>query len=163
MQMTAVITWFVDCGEGVCIERSQAMNNFFKGLGHVCLGTLAGAGLAAALFFAVEAALPKQADAAPEHTVAKNLKHEPKLSARQTILEANRHLIANGWRPAPEKTPTPEERRLASVTLESLSACSGTGVGFCRFDYRRDLQRLSVVTVPSDPGRPSVGLVDRWW
>ena len=163
MQMTAVITWFVDCGEGVCIERSQAMNDFFKGLGHVCFGTLAGAGLAAASFIAVEAALPKQADAASEHTVAKNLKHEPKLSARQTILEANRYLIANGWRPAPEKTPTPEERRLASVTLESLSACSGTGVGFCRFDYRRDLQRLSVVTVLSDPGRPSVGLVDRWW
>ena len=28
---------------------------------------------------------------------------EPQLSARQTILEANRHLIADGWRPAPEK------------------------------------------------------------
>ena len=35
------------------------------------------------------------------------------------------------------------------------------GVGFCRFDYRRDLQRLSVVTVPSEPGRPSVGRVKR--
>ena len=78
---------------------------------------------------------------------------EPQLSARQTILEANRHLIADGWRPAPEKKPTPQERRWASVALESLSACSGTGVGFCRFDYRRDLQRLSVVTVPSEPGR----------
>ena len=88
---------------------------------------------------------------------------EPQLSARQTILEANRHLIADGWRPAPEKTPTPEERRWASVALKSLSACSGTGVGFCRFDYRRDLQRLSVVTVPSKPGRPSVGRVERWW
>ena len=87
----------------------------------------------------------------------------PQLNARQTILEANRHLIADGWQPAPEKTPTPEERRWSSVSLESLSACSGTGVGFCRFDYRRDLQRLSVVTVPSEPGRPSVGRVDRWW
>ena len=28
---------------------------------------------------------------------------DPQLSARQTILEANRHLIADGWRPAPEK------------------------------------------------------------
>ena len=139
------------------------MNTFFKGLGGVCLGTLTGAGLGAATFFTAEAVLPKQADAAPAHIVAKTLKHEPTLSARQTILEANRHLIANGWRPAPEKTPTPEERRLASVELESLSACSGTGVGFCRFDYRRDQQRLSVVTVPSEPGRPSVGLVDRWW
>ena len=139
------------------------MHDFFKGLGHVCLGTLAGAGLGAASFFAIEAVLPKQSNAAPAHTVAKTVKHEPKLSAKQTILEANRHLIANGWRPAPEKTPTLEERRLASVALESLSACSSTGVGFCRFDYRRDLQRLSVVTVPSEPGRPSVGRVERWW
>ena len=139
------------------------MKAFFKGLGSVCLGTLAGAGLGAATFFTADAVLPKQADAAPAHTVAKNPKHEPKLSARQTILEANRLLIADGWRPAPEKTPTPEERRLSSVALESLSTCSGTGVGFCRFDYRRDLQRLSVVTVPSEPGRPSVGRVDSWW
>ena len=139
------------------------MKAFFKGLGGICLGTFTGAGLGAATFFTADAVLPKQADAAPAHTVAKNLKHEPKLSARQTILEANRHLIANGWRPAPEKTPTPEERRLSSVALESLSSCSGTGVGFCRFDYRRDLQRLSVVTVPSEPGRPSVGRVIRWW
>ena len=139
------------------------MNAFFRGLGGVCLGTLAGAGLGAATFFTADAVLPKQADAAPAHTVAKNPKHEPKLSARQTILEANRLLIADGWRPAPEKTPTPEERRLSSVALESLSTCSGTGVGFCRFDYRRDLQRLSVVTVPSEPGRPSVGRVIRWW
>ena len=139
------------------------MNTFFKGLGGVCLGTLAGVGLGAASFFTAEVVLPNQADAAPAHTVADTLKHEPKLSATQTILEANRHLIANGWRPAPKKTPTPEERRLASVVLESLFACSGTGVGFCRFDYRRDLQRLSVVTVPSEPGRPSVGRVDHWW
>ncbi len=139
------------------------MNAFFRGLGTVCLGTLTGAGLSAVAFFTAEALLPKQADAAPAHAVAKTLKHEPKLSAKQTILEANRHLIANGWRPAPDRTPTPEERRLASVALESLSTCSGTGVGFCRFDYRRDLQRLSVVTVPSEPGRPSVGRVDHWW
>ena len=139
------------------------MKAFFKGLGGVCLGTLAGAGLGAATFFTADAVLPKQADAAPAHTVAKNPKHEPKLSARQTILEANRLLIADGWRPAPEKTPTPEERRLSSVALESLSTCSRTGLGYCRFDYRRDLQRLSVVTVPSDPGRPSVGRVDRLW
>ena len=88
---------------------------------------------------------------------------EPQLSARPTILEANRHLIADGWRPAPEKRPTRKEQRWASVALESLLACSGTGVGFCRFDYRRDLRLLSVVTVPSEPGRPSVGRVERWW
>ena len=145
------------------VDRSQPMHTFFRGLGSVCLGTFAGAGLGAVAFFTAEAVLPKQADAAPAHTVANTLKHEPKLNTSQTILEANRHLIANGWSPAPEKMPTPEERRLSSVALESLSSCSVTGVGFCRFDYRRDLQRLSVVTVPSEPGRPSVGRVDRWW
>ena len=161
--MTGIITWVADSGDGVSIARSQAMIDFLRGLGRVCLGTLAGAGLGAASFFAIEAILPKHADAAPADTVAKTFKHELNLSARQTIIEANRHLIANGWRPAPEKSPTPEERRVASVALESLSACSSTGVGFCRFDYRRDLQRLSVVTVPSEPGRPSVGRVHRWW
>ena len=62
------------------------MNDFFRGLGRVCLGTLAGVGLGAASFFVIEAVLSKQADAAPAHTVAKTLRHEPKLSARQTIL-----------------------------------------------------------------------------
>lgn len=52
------------------------MNTFFRGLGGVCLGTLAGAGLGAATFFTAEAVLPKQADAAPEHTYAKTLSLE---------------------------------------------------------------------------------------
>lgn len=68
--------------------------------------SLAGAGVGASLFFAAEVVLLKQADAAPAHTVSKTLKHEQKLSAKQTILEANRHLIANGWRPELEKLPT---------------------------------------------------------
>lgn len=37
-------------------------------------------------------------------------KPEPQLSARMTILEANRHPIADGWHPAPEQMPTPEGR-----------------------------------------------------
>ena len=62
--MTGVTTWVVDWGDGVGVDRSEAMVDFFKGLGSVCLGTLAGAGLGAALFFVVDASLPKQADAA---------------------------------------------------------------------------------------------------
>ena len=85
------------------------------------------------------------------------------LSQRQTILEANRHLLADGWSPSPQQTPSPSERQWAAVSLSSLSACSGTGVGYCRFDYVRRQQRLSVVTVPSKPGKASVGRVDRWW
>ena len=131
-----VIESDAESGDRVGVDRSQAMSTFFKGLGGVCLGTLAGAGLGAMAFLTAEAILPRQADAAPTHTVAKTHKHEPKLKARQTTLGANRHLIAHGWRPALEKTSTPEERRLSSVALENLSCCSGTRVGICRFDYR---------------------------
>lgn len=87
----------------------------------------------------------------------------PQLSQRQTILEANRYLLADGWIPAPMQIPSEAERRWASVPLSSLSGCSGTGIGYCRFDYQRNRQRLSVVTVPSQPGRASVGRVERWW
>ena len=87
----------------------------------------------------------------------------PALELRQTILEANRYLIKEGWQPAPKAFPTPEERRWSAVPLSSLSTCSGTGVGFCRFDYQKDQQQLSVITVPSNPGQPSVGQVSRWW
>ena len=87
----------------------------------------------------------------------------PALKLRQTILEANRYLIDEGWQPSPKAFPSPEERRWSAVPLSSLSTCSGTGVGFCRFDYQKDQQQLSVITVPSNPGQPSVGHVSQWW
>ena len=88
---------------------------------------------------------------------------EPILQIDQTILEAHAQLIEAGWTPAPTQTPSERERRWAGVTLESLSSCSGSGVGFCRFDYQRESQRLSVVTIPSRPGTASMGRVDRYW
>ena len=87
----------------------------------------------------------------------------PELTARQSILDADRFLVAAGWRPSPQQKPSAADRAWSKVSLESLSTCSGTGAGFCRFDYMRNSQRLSVVTVPSSPGRPSVGRVERWW
>ena len=57
----------------------------------------------------------------------------PALKLRQTILEANRYLIDEGWQPSPKAFPSPEERRWSAIPLSSLSAYSGTGVGFCRF------------------------------
>ena len=88
---------------------------------------------------------------------------EALLSQRQSILDAHRTLVAAGWSPAPAQEPSPRERLLSAVTLPSLSACSRTGAGFCRFDYQREQQRLSVVTVPSNHGQPSVGQMERWW
>ena len=87
----------------------------------------------------------------------------PQLNQRQTILEAHRTLLAAGWQPAPETHPSPGERHWSGVSLNSLSSCSGTGAGFCRFDYKRNRERLSVVTVPSKPGEASVGRVAQWW
>jgi len=51
------------------------------------------------------------------------------------------------------------ERELAGNRLTSLSGCSGTGAGFCRYDYRRGGQRLEVITVAGPDGN---GLVLRW-
>ena len=67
-----VIESDAESGDRVGVDRSQAMSTFFKGLGGVCLGTLAGAGLGAVAFLKAEAILPRQADAAPTHTVAKS-------------------------------------------------------------------------------------------
>ncbi len=81
----------------------------------------------------------------------------------QTIEQANNVLIKHGWRADPLQTPGAMETELSGLKLISLSSCSGTGVGFCRYDYRRGQQHLSIVTIPSDPGSTSVGLVERWW
>ena len=85
------------------------------------------------------------------------------LNQRQTIFEAHRTLVAAGWQHAPETNPSPGERHWSGVSLHSLSTCSGTGAGLCRFDYKRNNERLSGVTVPSRPGEASVGRVARWW
>ena len=89
------------------------------------------------------------------------------LSAGQPILEADAVLVASGWRPSPQQQPLALDQQRAGVPLSSLSACSGTGQGFCRFDYRRNGRQLSVVTAPlQERARPHPqlgGVVDRWW
>ena len=44
--------------------------------------------------------------------------------------------------------PQPLERKQSGSSLASLSACSGTGMGFCRYDDQRRHQTLAVVTIP---------------
>ncbi len=46
----------------------------------------------------------------------------------------------------------PVERERAGNHLVSLSAFSGTGIGFCRYDYQRGHQVVAVVTVPDVNG-----------
>ena len=86
----------------------------------------------------------------------------PKLKAGQSILQADQTLTASGWQPAPEDQAQPSEYALAGNSLSSLASCSGTGVGFCRYDYRLNNQKLVVVTIPAS--HPDLaGRVYRWW
>ena len=89
------------------------------------------------------------------------------LSAGQPILEADAVLLGSGWRPSPQHHPLDLDQQRAGVPLTSLSACSGTGQGYCRFDYHRNGCQLSVVTTPSIdrsqyPNQLG-GVVKRWW
>ena len=89
------------------------------------------------------------------------------LSAGQPILEADAVLLSSGWRPNPQQTPLAMDQQRAGVPLTSLSACSGMGEGFCRFDYRRNGRQLSVVTLPTtlnaDRTARLGGVVKRGW
>lgn len=84
----------------------------------------------------------------------------PALAANEPIAVVNARLLAAGWSPQPEQEPLPFERERAGNNLASLSACSGTGMGFCRYDYQKGKQMLAVVTVP---GRQGEGVVHSWF
>ena len=84
----------------------------------------------------------------------------PALAANEPITQVDARFLAAGWAPQPEQEPLPLERKLAGNNLASLSACSGTGEGFCRYDYQQGHQRISVVTVPGSQGN---GVVHSWF
>ncbi|MCP9884555.1 hypothetical protein KBY97_05375 [Synechococcus sp. ATX 2A4] len=65
-----------------------------------------------------------------------------------SIEAADSHLRRTGWSPAPVRQPDALDRLRAGTRLSSLSDCSGTGLGFCRYDYRRGAVNLSVITLP---------------
>jgi hypothetical protein len=73
------------------------------------------------------------------------------------VLVADSHLRRLGWSPAPVRQPEALDRQLAGNSLASLSDCSGTGLGFCRYDYRRADVNLSVITLPEQPLDKPVG------
>ena len=84
------------------------------------------------------------------------------LQVGQSIRVADASLLASGWLPQPDQSVDGLVKDRSGSALPALSSCSGTGVGFCRYDYARDRQRLSVVTVPS-PSSAAFGLVQNWW
>jgi hypothetical protein len=81
------------------------------------------------------------------------------LTVREPIETADHRLQQQGWQPI--STPPAEsfDRELSGNGLISLRACSGTGMGYCRYDYRRGQEQLEVITVPSSDGD---GQVVRW-
>ena len=84
------------------------------------------------------------------------------LQVGQSIRAADASLLASGWLPQPDRAMKVFLKDSLGTNLPALSSCSGTGVGFCRYDYARDRQRLSVVTIPS-PSPDASELVQRWW
>jgi hypothetical protein len=76
----------------------------------------------------------------------------PVVAPQEPINQVDARLLADGWIAKPDRDPRPFERQRAHNNLASLSACSGTGMGFCRYDYQRGSQRFAVVTVPGPNG-----------
>lgn len=81
------------------------------------------------------------------------------LAANQRIERVDVQLRRQGWQPHGDPLVESLDRELAGSDLSSLRSCSGTGAGFCRYDYRRGWQHLQVITVP---GRDGDGLVHHW-
>ena len=84
---------------------------------------------------------------------------EPQLNLHQPIEQADQRLRAQGWQPAGDPALESLDRELSGNSLTSLRSCSGTGAGFCRYDYRYGSHQLQVITVPSSDGD---GLVHHW-
>ena len=83
----------------------------------------------------------------------------PTLLLQEPIERADQRLRQQGWQPAGDPALETFDRELAGNDLSSLRSCSGTGAGFCRYDYRRGRQQLSVITVPDGNGD---GRVHHW-
>ena len=81
------------------------------------------------------------------------------LQTNQPIETADGLLRSQGWKPDGDPDLDSFDRELSGNGLSSLRSCSGTGAGFCRYDYQRGNEHLEVITVPSRDGD---GLVHHW-
>ncbi|MEE4451562.1 hypothetical protein [Novosphingobium resinovorum] len=70
------------------------------------------------------------------------------------ITRARKALIAAGWTPVnhggPDDRIDEREQALAQLGVTEVDSCSGTGFGYCRFDYRKGKATLGVTTVGDD-------------
>ena len=71
------------------------------------------------------------------------------------IRAARSRLLAAGWQPAPQPTEDGadfgREADMRKAGITELESCSGTGYGFCNFEYVGKAGRLSITTVGEDP------------
>lgn len=81
------------------------------------------------------------------------------LQAHQAIETADSLLRSQGWMPDGDPAVDSFDRELSGNSLSSLRSCSGTGAGFCRYDYQRGRNHLEVITVPNRDGD---GIVHHW-
>lgn len=86
-------------------------------------------------------------------------KAAPALALDEPIERLDQRLRQQGWQPDGDPALENFDRELAGNDLASLRSCSGTGAGFCRYDYRRGRQQLNVITVPNHNGD---GVVHHW-
>jgi hypothetical protein len=84
---------------------------------------------------------------------------DPTLKLQEPIERLDLRLRQQGWKPDGDPALESLDRELAGNDLASLRSCSGTGAGFCRYDYRRGRQQLNVITVPNRNGD---GEVHHW-
>ena len=71
------------------------------------------------------------------------------LQEGQAILSADQKLLAKGWQPAPASMGQLQALNQADAVsrLPSLKSCSGSGVGYCRYEYQQPRHRLVLITV----------------
>lgn len=84
------------------------------------------------------------------------------LRVGEPIVTADQRLLRLGWRPAAAASADAIDQERSGSRLASLSGCAGTGLGYCRFDYRRGRARLAVITLPFVSGHRDGPQVLRW-
>lgn len=87
------------------------------------------------------APLPKEESVCGGRGTVPNIKGMP-------IDEARAALIAKGWTPVRQTPSTdPREQALVRQGVIEVNGCSGTGLGYCSFDYKGPAGSLSVTTI----------------
>lgn len=98
---------------------------------------------------------PVEIAAAPSSAAPKLATDSPDIQVGLAYSEARTRLIQQGWVPvvADEPGPYGVERQLYDQGITEVSACSGTGVGACRFEFNHperaqlgESSALSVIT-----------------